>query len=408
MIRFFNKFLGALLRLLVFTPFFMLAMVCVPLLFLDRLLQRRPMDAFLELMRLPLKILFLLVIGLQTFSNGWGIGLAALVSTLRVRIKNFFHYEIWTNADFFFSVDLLSEDIINHYEGPLFGYLIRKIIALSLPYEFFKSYEAFHESPHNSDSTRDINAVYTALRDSYENRLWEQANNVEQKINEFLQMRIKNAATPEEIKFAKAAENCYRQFKENFSGNYLTVALDVASAPKPLWTLYLVWMALEEEATEEQSAQLKECLASFMTQIQRGVYRSHNPTDTEIYIEDQPECSTGAVAILLEVLKSLPNSRYKLAPPKIDGVQRLRELIHLKLNDNYNVRNHLFVPLGAIEPPIAEGSFKKLEKRPLSHYARFLVQTPQGNRLLNGKVNLDEEDIQATVDATLDEWRPRP
>lgn len=418
MIRFINKFLGALLRLLVIMPFYMLAIICTPLLFFDRLLQSRPMDALLELMRMPLKILFLLVMVVQTLYDGWVIGVATLMSTLTARIRNFFQYEIGANADFFFSTKASGEGIINHYEGPLFGRLIRKIIALSFPYEQFKSYETFHDNPHNSDSIRDINAVYTALRNRYEHRLLQQEKQVERNIDEFLQMRTKHAATPEEIKFAKDAENCHRQFKENMEGYSITaVALDVKSVPKPLWILYLVWMALEEEATKEQSAQLKELLASFMTQIQWGIYRSHNPTDTVIYVEDQPECATGAVAILLEVLKSLPNSTYKLTPPKVDSIQRLRELLHLKLNDSFtfsdNVRKNAYssmktnlvdTPL----PPIAEERFKREEKRPLSHYARFLVQTPQGNHLLNGMVNLNNDDIQATVDATIDEWQPRP
>lgn len=251
-IDFLNQLLGALTRLLIFTPLLILAIAATPLLFVDRLIQGRPIDAVLELMYSPFKILGLLTWPIKILIDGWCMGLTGLIMTFIPGIIHFFNYEILTNPNFFFSTIVTGRSLINDYEGPLFGRLIRKVLLFTFPYKQFEYFENYYQNhPYTYHSTKD-----------------------------------------------------------------------------------------------------------------------------------------------------------ELAP-SVDSIQQhLQKLLYVKLNNDYYDSSMINWLNDYIPRDIKR--FKEKEKRPLSYYARYLFQTPQGNRTINADANdLSKDDIQATVDATLDEWQPR-
>jgi len=347
------------------------------------------MAALKELFIFPLKIFLALSNSLQIVADGWNIGLVNLLGSSFQRIHHFFTYELTTDSNLFFAVGFVSR-VINHFEGALFGTLIRKFLMLTFPYELFKSYEDHNDSPHNADMARNIDTVYKNLKDTYGSGLIANDANLENihtAIAKFLDDRMTllkkdNTTEPEEIKFLEAAQRCLAQFKIDYNNNSAAKINDLRGAPNPLFVLYLVWTAIEKESANPQDAhKLKVVLASYLTQIQRGFNRINNPEEQITSTDDQPECLTGAIGLLLEVLKSLPNEQYKPTPTKEEGVSRMRELLQSKLDhDYYSQCNALVSLIGTSALFLPQEKFIEMERRPIKYYAQFLLHTPQGIR----------------------------
>lgn len=416
MLKFFDGLLGSLFRFILFLPFIALGTVFVLLSFIDTLLEGKPFSAIGALILSPFKaIAFFLTFSLSVASEGWKIGVAQLLSSAVTRTTHFFSFELFTNPDFFLASVTGADSVALIFDGDYFGFLARKMASLTFSYMWFVEYKNYADSPHNPANTMGIQQAYQSLQAKYEENIDENEDYIKNEIEAFLQQGIDDEdAGDEQREYAEAAMRCFRRFQKNDEDDLENKAPDLDKVPSPLRALYLVWVALKTELEPAKATQGKALLASYLSHLQRGLNRMHDYVDTGAD-EDEPECPTGSVAILLDVLSMMiPDvAEYAQTPTKIDRVDAFKRILDEKLNRNYSlgnsvVKKHYSGPLAEQMIEDKAKNFTKTQTKHLRDYAHFLFykqNVPVGGKE-DDKAALTLEDVDALVEATLDAWKP--
>jgi len=397
MLRFINKLTGAVARGLILSPFLLAGLSVTPFLFIDRIIQGRFEDGLWEIPRIPLKLLFWLGKIAEIFINGWKTGFTGLFTSRR--LSHFVHNQLTTDADTFYALasPVASLSAVNHFEGPVVGWLARKLMLLIEPLEAFEMIESYADNPHHPRHVVGMNEVYGELLRKHQLPNG-QERTIYEAINLFLMQQATQAATEDEAGYAQMAQRCLERLKEDYQTGtpFKTEAIDLNEAPKPFYVLCLIWQAIKAELPNaDEAMKVKTLLLGHLTQIQRGHNRIATPED-DGSADDAPECPTGAVKLLLDVLAYLPNAAHELTS-QLDSIGLMRQLLSAKLQQNYNINVKIWAPL-----PINLEKFKHDEQRPMRYYANFLGKSSQ-----QGLSGLPMDDVSATAEATIEAWTRR-
>ncbi len=395
---FLNRLLGGMINTLVLLPIVLLSIAFTPFLFIDRLIQGRIYAAIAELFYIPFKMLLLLISQpMLSFDLGYKQGLVGLILSFPQKLTHFFTHVIFTNSDYFLSAIPGTSYYLNHFEGGFFGAIIRKLIIFLFPSEQFANYETHDENPHNPIHGYEKNAVFQVLHKTYGPAIVGNEQNLVDEINQYIDALINETAHDKEAQNRLLiAKRCIHHFQEAKD----LIAVDLDNNQSALNTLLLVWTAINNES--KNPSEDKKVLVSYLIQIQHGPLPITSIEDTE-EVNDEPECPTGAIGLLFDSLKAtLKNPDYEIAPMPADGYMRMKALLTAKMDQNYNMHRNI------IKNPTQTDieKFTKDQKRPMNAYAHFLQHTPQGQKLFG--YQLDEETLNATVDATVDAWTSHP
>ena len=371
MLKFIDSLSGALTRFIIFLPFILLGTALTFLLFIDRLIEGKPFSAIFEIIKSPFKALLFFSSALSlVVIDGWQIGFVDLVRTSITRIQHFFTVELFVDAEKFFAT-LGETQFVDYFQGYFVGAMIQKAFALIFSYKWFVIYENYADSPHNPINTSGIEGAYATLQNKYGLVVEHNIDEICDAINALLDARIQLANEPDaedDLPLALAAKRCFDYFQDE---NDTLEVIDL-NAPKPLLALCLIWIAIEQEIPQRDQATYKGLLVAYMGHIQRGLNNMMFPTDEGG--SDSPECPTGAVALMLEVLKSIP--AYTTGSTKVEAAGALRELITDKLNRAYTIefksaRKSLGITMHMENATFVEG-FKARQQKPIAYYSQSL------------------------------------
>lgn len=401
-----NKIFGALVYFLIRLPLIALATVASVFLFIDKLLEGEYLAAFKQLLFSPLKALWTLcMLSLFAVNMGWTCGFTALFRGSWGEIRSFFEDLAATDPRLFFAV--MAPELLGEFEGDYVAAFLNKLTLFFFLDKYFKTYHHYDDSPHNPLNTRTMNDVLNGVTDELYNDVMAQEAEMIAEIDAFLRARVARASDEERI-LVNASLRCFLRLLQEHENKSLG-ALDVSSsmAQHPLHVLYFVWHSIKRQyvAEPEICAAKQELLASFLGHVQRGFMRIENPDDAA---PDDPECATGAVNIILSVLK--------VEPTLVESCDKIRFLLNERLNQLYHQENNVMTAVHeylAMPENIREDAraswkrddFVAKSKPKITYYARFLNETPQGRNIAHVNA-LTPEELEATAEGALEAWRP--
>lgn len=395
-----NRFLGALAGVILGMPLILLGValhIAYPLYALWNLQFR---SALKELLFLPFRAIFFFIhsVILAGAMNAES-GLLSTLSTSFTRLTHFFRTRLYTPPEFILSALSFSEyAIITTNETPP-GRLIRKMYALILPHRAYELFESHDASPHHPRRTITMRQGYAQLLDNY-GAVVHSANvitSIDAEIKQYIDARIDSSKTDTALSYAYAlaAERCFTRLLHLDKPDSLDRdASDVEGVPSMMKALRLIWTSINQSALPEEGKRIKkELMITYLSSIQRGLGRLSTSEDDGLS-PDQPECPTGALAILLGVWESF-QTRTVVEPSTLDQVDTLRGLLTEKMQQQYAQTQYLNSRYGGTQTMF---TFRKDEKRPLiKYYAQFLF---------HNSTALSQEQINETADATVDAWEP--
>lgn len=370
-------------------------------LFIDDLILGEYNQAFWRLLLSPLKAFstFLRLI-LIPIEGGWKAGFLEVITPSFKKTMTFFS-DVWeTEPLFFFAV--FMPDFSDSFEGPFFGRLLRKLTLLLLPAKFFELYRNQQDSPHSPSNTVGLNEAFKCVVQHHAEYVDQHSEQIHEEISVFLKARQEKASSEDERFLANAALRCLIRFKDENETALLTRAMDLSKdAPKSaLYALYLIWR--EVTSVEDGSALSKqERIASYLGQIQRGQI-NHEVPDHQL--PDSPECPTGAISILFLALDR------RQTVTLTDSSAIMQTLLNERLQQGYNTHKNYLESISEYFSSPNVDSFNREQfinqsKPAIKFYARFLNETDQG-RKISGLSALNDEEVEAITDATLDAWNP--
>ena len=271
-----------------------------------------------------------------------------------------------------------------------------------------------------------MNEAYTDLAHRHQAFVALHRQEIHVDITSRLELRL-STASPDEKFLASAALRCLIRFKTEDGIGLFTEALDLSCdvPSSPLFALYLIWV----EAGDD-SPGLQDLLLCYLGYIQRGGGDDGSRVTDESK-DDEPECATGALRIMLSVLPSV-----HLPHTISDGSIMLRGMLHEKLLQQYNIESRIMKNLlahagiststgagGAASSAAARITamleeqeksehlrlnFVERNKSLLYYYACFLSETKQGRKVIGIASPLGLAVITVVVETTLDSWVTPP
>ena len=401
-----NRFMGAVLNFIFYTPLLLLQSVLVFLLFIDKIIAGEYRAALLELVWSPVKILQMLLFSSQlVISSGWGSGFTGLFDFSFARMTTYWNDFYHTDANYFSS--LFCQLHIDMYQGHYIGVLAHKMSLLFFASYFLDLYKNYNYSPHNPRITYSVNQIYDIIDRQYGLHTKEKLTDIYQNIKQFLHNQT--PVTNEDQTYILACRSL-----EHMKTGVLINAHDYKSSVNhalektPFNTLCLVWTVLEcRNISPERKLQLKAVLATYLANLQRNLSASENALDLE-------ECGTGFIGTLLDFLKVIDPKEFDIQLPQTESWSVMQGLLNERLNQKHYLKVNADLmaeritkrplPTNPAENPAKKREdFIKENRLALRYYARFLNNTPQG-QATTGFGHLDDAGVDETTNYVLDNW----
>ncbi|MDQ5884413.1 MAG: hypothetical protein QG556_752 [Pseudomonadota bacterium] len=417
MLKILNKILGAVLLTVLGAPFIALSIISRLLNFIDFLYQGEIKKALLSIVTAPLYALLFLLVGLIfVISDGWDKGLVNHILAVPKNIRSFFEEKLFFGTqknqsikDLF--IDSSGNGLDKFVTSGFWGLLTLKWISLCFSNEIFLSHNAKTNSPHNA-----VHIYFTQLNLdillqkylSYENK---NSMLVSREIQDFLQGKLKeiqikydetktlgsvgkSQSALDELQTIKAAQRCFEYFINN--NNY---ASDLGSkfSYSASTVLNLVWLAIQRECpTNQEQLALQEKLIWTLFQIQRGFNIISNGDG-----EDMPECPGGAIGLLVRVIcdenELMPNSEYKAGDPTLSNLSlALKNKLDEPFKSSSSFTTQLTRKSYSQNPP----AYKQKVKENITQSWKLMFQP------LIESGAMQSEDMQALIDAGIEDWEP--
>ncbi|MDF1683715.1 MAG: hypothetical protein P1U36_03560 [Legionellaceae bacterium] len=391
-----NKILGAIVYFLIRVPLIAVAVMLSFFLFVDKLMEGKYREAFKGLSLSPFKALWVMFeLSSLALSMGWSCGFTELFRGSWEDTRSFFSDIAEINPNLFFSV--MVPDLVGIFEGGYVAAILNKLTLFFFLDKFFKTYKNYDDSPHNPLNTSMMNEVFKGVIKEQQSDVMAHESEIHDEIETFLGARVAGAIADESL-LMNASLRCFMRLKQESEGkSFGAIDLSSGTAQNPLHVLYFVWHEVKRQyASEPQVCAAKqELLASFLGHIQRGFMRIENPDD---HAADDPECPTGAVNILLSVLK--------IEPTLLESCDKIRQLLDERLNQLYNQEHNVQIYIQnkfGLSVTWKKEAFIDNSKPKITYYARFLNETKQGQNITKVKV-ITSEELEASAEGALEAW----
>jgi|GEM_PF-2482242 len=401
-----NKIFGSIFYLLIRVPLIALAVTLSFFLFVDKLIEGKYLEALKQLALSPFKALWVMFkLSLYALGMGWDCGFTELFRGSWNEMLSFFYDIAETEPNLFFSV--IAPELVGAFEGNYVAAILNKFTLFFFLDKFFKTYKNYDDSPHNPLNTSMMNEAFKGVIAEQKSDVMAHESEIHNEIETLLGARV-TGATADESLLMNASLRCFMRLKQESEGkSFGAIDLSSGTAQNPLHVLYFVWHEVKRQYISEPQvcAAKQELLASFLGHIQRGFIRIENPDE---HAADDPECPTGAVSILLSVLK--------IEPTLIESCDKIRQLLNERLNQLHNQEQNMSIAvqrkLGFSEDLYEQAkkdwkkeAFIEKSKPKIIYYARFLNETKQGHNITHVNI-ITPEELEASAEGALDAWSP--